>query len=330
MKHIAAAVCALLLSSTSALAHHTSSTSRLATNTGPVLAQSPSELGSPLFRSGFLYESNYFSQSKEGAARYEKSKLGRVWTQTLASQLSLTLPTRSYLGLTLPVGLLELKAPDTPTLRRAGLGDVSLYLAQELLPAHWETPWSMRAAIGLSAPTGAYEPEHRLSVHSIENAEYGYTSVSTYNAQASLGSGSFSGQLTLQTFFELGQRSQLSGQLRYEQPLSRTEDGILWGSDLEAQVKLQMKVTKERFSVSLGTSYRTHFPDHLPAAEHESHGSLAGRRDELALEAGLLYRSHRAHFCQLGVRLPYFQHVQGVQLVETVSGYLKCSFGFPL
>lgn len=300
----------MILLLATAAAHHGTAVNQVGPGTtplGPTVGDGARvQLGVDLWTDGFTRTLRGSQPTEEDVS---------VWVQQLAVQGSLHLENGLDLGLRLPVGL---ALTDTGEDRSSTVGPGDLALL-----GGW-----IGERLGLhgfvTLPTGAYQQDGQLSWTDLAGAD-GQLRLTTYDTRASLGLGSFS----------LGGRGDArvplgAGQLAFTAgiavPVGSTPDGITWGSTLDGSAALH-STDRARWGGSVRVGLRQHLADRRLALD-EDLGQLAqqrsGRRTELAVGLGGRVQVAEGLRCDLGLELPVWQHVQGVQLVQTVGGRLGC------
>ena len=325
-----------MLVSSPARAHHGSATTRM----GDVgIGQGAPRLSAPLplpqMQSGLLLDGSHFSRVRMGSHGYDRAELGQVAVATLGMQLLLELKSRTFFGLHLPVGVVSVTDPDHNRRVAAGLGDTAFFVGQQFVPKRKEktSPVSFMVTLGLLTPTGRYEPEAGLSLAHVETGADGSLDLLTYNVQTSLGAGSWSPFGKLGVRWQAHRRWALLGESTFVRPVTRARDGVLWGADLQGRLGLLVEVVEDRLALQPNLNYRHHFRNQVPILDAESgvtSRASVGGRDELTVGLDLSAQFGLHLSCALGARVPVWQRVAGVQLVETVGGQLGCWTRFSL
>lgn len=313
-----------------ALAHHGSATARLSGRLehGAERHRMHDSLRLSLTAQEVL---RHFGRAQEGSAEYTRRQLGSV---TLAmTQIGARLSFRSgtSVGLSVGAGWASVSPPSGAADRSFGLGDTELKLGQAL-PSLFHEALGLRLRAGVLFPTGRYEPETRLSVTDIAGGAAGAINVTTYNTQASLGAGSFGSSLGADFDLRLSERIHLDFGLGGQLSWTKTEDEILWGPDLTAQLGVRARLV-HRLSGWVTAVLTRHFKDEVEVVDEvtgaKSREHVGGWAD-LAMQAGLRYGFTERFGCHVGARLPVWRWAWGVQLMETVSGMAGCGFAFGL
>src|SRR5690606_25852197 len=162
----------------------------------------------PRLELGLSLDTQYFDRARAGSEAYTKLPLGSVWVNRLSLSAQLELASLTSVGVRVPTGVVSVKPPEAPSHSSTGLGDVELFVAQELLTplrslggagARPKTPVRLILRAGVVAPTGVYEPDSQLTLTDVSGGPGGSIGVNTYNTRTSLGGGSWaaSGALTL-------------------------------------------------------------------------------------------------------------------------------------
>ncbi len=284
----------------------------------------------PRLSVSLVYGTRYFGRVLEGTQLYEKSELGSVFLNTLSLQAAIELKTRTLLGVGVPVGIVAVYAAGGGKHVTGGLGDIEIHLSQELVSLFIEDPerFSIMLRGGLVTPSGRYEPEARLSVTDLSGAPDGSLGVVTYNAQASLGADSWSPFAGLGVRWQAAKRVGLFVDGTVLIPASRTRDNLQWGIDASTRAGVSVEILAERVSLIANADYRHHFEDEVPVVDEASGVTMServGGRDEVAVSLGVGVAISKILSCSLDVRVPVWQRVGGVQLVETISGTAACA-----
>ena len=307
-------------------AHHGEVTSRVNTRTGwgGLGERERSVLGL-----NFRYHYQDFGRALNDTQPYERAPLGEVHAHAFATRAQLKLSPRFGVSALIPLSLLEIITPNAERERAWGFGDVELAL-------DWFAFKTGRArltiTLGASAPTGRYAELKALSVTEVKGDDQGMFSLTRYQAQASLGSGAWMARAQMRGAVHIGDLwcAELSALVRT--PLSRTPDDLLWGADFEVMSGVTRRLGQEAQAL-IGLSWGEHTRDQMSAlAQSEEMGedlsawSASGSRREVALWLGVSSRVTSALICELTARLPMWQRVEGVQLVERVSGGVGCQW----
>ncbi|MEZ4321784.1 MAG: hypothetical protein R3F61_30190 [Myxococcota bacterium] len=298
-----------------ALAHHDTAVAQV------VPPSTPGWTGSrgPGLSFGLSYGVGSFARTLRGTHRWSSST-GSIAVHTLTVESRLQLGTGTGFRLSLPVGLTIAKgASDT---MRAGPGDLALSVDQRIGP--------VSGRLGVSAPTGLYDPSPVLSVIDV-SAEGGAVRLTTYDTRASLGTGAWTAVAGVDGRAFMGPVATtvaVGGLL----PIDDTPDGIRWGPTGTAAVEAEVSV-HPRARVGLGIDARHHGSDQMDTVDEDTGSPRVARfgaRSAVgaSLSVGVV-PSARVR-CEARAHLPVWQHVAGVQLVESVSAGLSCRTTRPL
>lgn len=324
-----------------ASAHHPNATAKVGTTSGP----SQSEVGAddvpaPRLDASLAYEMFFFGRVMRGSDDYDRAGLGTVQMYLLSTSLALELASRTRATLRVPVGVLLSNPVDGEAeVASAGMGDMQLTVAQEMRSDRAGGPAiGLRLRGGLVAPTGRYETEESFSLTDIVGSPDGSVAPVTYNTRASLGGDTWSLIAAAELEWDASERVRLQLASTIFQPLTTTSDGIRWGLDGEIGAQSRVAAIPGRLVIGGGIDYRFHGRDQVPldevpAMDGDDPGAgdgapgreSSGGRHELGLGLGISARLTRPLSCAIRVRLPVWQRVSGIQLVETVATTASCS-----
>lgn len=328
---LAAGLCLGL--ATSAAAHHDAAVGRVG-GTG-LGTRDATALPVPLPRLefGLAYDTRGFTRTLRGAETYAGSELAAVDVHLITTSVGVQLKSWTSLGIEVPVGLVRSRAGGSDPVSAFGLGDVRIWAAKRLTyhqrDDHRLAAWGQ---LGLQAPTGRYADESAVSLVDLVPAEDGTITITPYDTRASLGSGvwtpsaSFDGRLTR------GRWSAVAG-VGAMVPLHRTPDDIQWGADLTAGAGSQVSLRKGTLVLGAAAELQHHTRDtldHRPPDSDTVATIRVGRRTAARLGGQIGVRLSDRTTCGAQVRLPVWQHVQGMQLVETWSTTARCRVGVGL
>lgn len=322
MKRLALAALLALAAPSGAFAHHGQATNRLGPDPGGGrLVWSDAPPPRVLVTAG--YDHTHFSRARQGAGAYARADLGRVSVDTLTLAANVELASRTRFVLQLPVGLTTVRPARAAAQTAAGLGDLTLGVAQ---PWSLGGPWRLQAEAGLVLPTGRYANDAALSLTDVSGVSDGGVDLVTYDTRASLGAGTWSPYADLTAGARVGRWAGAVG-VTVQAPLTRTSDDIRWGYDVETRVSGQVGVWRAgRFGVTVGAGvdYRRHGRDDVPNLETGETEATGGRHDvgaRLRVQVDLPGQV----WCAAQARLPVWQYAGGVQLMETVSAGATCA-----
>lgn len=326
---VLAATAASWLVAAPALAHHGGSIGRI--------DATPATFGTPPLPPpritptvGYMYAR--FGRLLEGTADFQGEGQGAVDVHLALLGLSGALQSGTEIGILLPVGVSRTSLEDQDALTSTGLGDMKLWASQDLgrLLFPDASRVGLRVSAGLVLPSGVYDPQTQVRVSSLETSPDGGLEFLLYDTQSSLGAGTTALEAGAVLGWRLWERASVFTEADVRQPLHETPDQIFWGTDMRTRLAAQVWPWVRRLAVRAGLRYAHHTPDRipLPGAESEDGRRFVGGRDELSVEARIL-----AHFlpwfgCGVQARLPIWQRVGGVQLVESFSTHLECSVSF--
>lgn len=326
-------------------AHHETTTTRLGSLYGTMGVPYQNEQPLPRLNLGAQYDMLVFGRTLNDTSQVEGTQTGEVLMHTVTTDLSVELRSRSRFGLRLPVGVVRTRRLHD-AVRSTGLGDLQFFLAQRWpLRAAWSAPqantrpqpqdteparWSMGLRTGVVVPTGVYDPRSTVRLTDLQGRSDGSLALSTGNAQASLGAGTYAMQGGL--FVSLRARPWLALTLDggVNQPLRDTEDRIRWGSDVLTTMAVDAIFAKRRLVLRVAADHLFHSRDLVPADNGTTSGdpaerSRVGGRHELGLAAGIS-ACFRAFSLGIQGHIPVWQKARGLQLVETFSLQAICAY----
>jgi hypothetical protein len=311
-------------------AHHGSSLSQIGNTSMRSRAATVGEaVPPPSLELSLTYDGMYFSRELYKSQRYDKGDFGTILVQRLLPTARLTLASSTQLSLTVPVGIVAISPHEGSSTTRAGFGDTRLDIGQDL-SGLWSNagPVSVAVHTGMLAPTGKYQPDSSLSVTDIVPGSSGALNLVTYNTRASLGADAWSWGVGADVLLRVHQRLKLDVRLDVMHPLTRTQDDILWGLDVNAFAAAYVEPVLSVLSLFAGVDDHWHQRDSIPVVDETTlitrHERVGGRH-EISIVAGASVRVATALECNVRAHLPVFQHVGGVQLVETFAINTGCA-----
>ena len=318
---------------TSASAHHDAAVGRVG-GTG-LGTRDATALPVPLPRLevGLAYDTRGFTRTLRGSETYAGRELAAVDVHLVTTSVGFQLESWTSLGVEVPVGLVRTRAGGDDPTSTAGLGDLRLWAARRLANRkNGDRRLAVWGQLGLQAPTGRYADEAAVSLVDLVPDEDGGITVTPYDTRASLGSGVWTPSASFDARITRGRWSAVLG-VGAMVPLDRTPDDIRWGADLNAGAGSQVSLRKG--TVVLGAlaelqHHTTDTLDHKPADTDQVTTIHVGRRTAIRAGAQLGARINKRTTCGAQLRLPVWQHVQGMQLVETWSTTAQCRVGVGL
>lgn len=316
---------ALLLT---AQAHHDVAVSQVPTATLPEVRTADAAAPSRRLQLGVSHDLVLLGRLQRGAATYDADARRSLSVHTLTPSLGVRWPTRTSLQVALPVGLVHGRL-DEQARTSGGVGDLRLELGQGFTSRPDAVrAWTVTARATVSAPTGRYEPDPAMQLTDVAAGQDGALLITTYDLRASLGAGAWGLGAGLRAGGPIGPvELTASGDLL--QPVGQTPDRVRWGSTLDARLELSGALANDRLALGAGVEGRWHLADRWQVADEDSDSTtvaLSGRRSAAALSASLSGRVSEGVRCGLRVRVPVWQQVQGIQLVETVASSVGCQF----
>jgi hypothetical protein len=282
------------------------------------------------FALGLAYAGRHLGRALDGNRTYTHPDLGHISVHMLLFQSYLGLETATTIGVAFGFGTVTVETA-TSVESTPGFGDLELSVAQELLALRssrgdWFT-LGLRG--GLVVPAGSWTSEATISVTDVVAGPEGQLNPVTYNTQASLGGGTWASSFTLDARLGFGSIAAVGTEFTLQVPLAPTHDGFFWGPDVSVRVDLALALADSRLTVVGGADYRHHGKDRIRIEDEGASDrgyERVGGRDEIGafLQAGFAFTPEFA--CRAGLRLPLWQDVGGVQLVESISGTVGCAF----
>ena len=285
----------------------------------------------PRIDMSLAYDMSLFGRVLEAGSSYDRASFGRVLVHTLITTAAMRLASGTGITAQLPVGIVAVDAAGGESTTEPGLGDLQLLVSQDILTSWRKTrdlPVSVVVRSGLIFPTGRYAPDDTLSVTDVRDGTNGGVDITVFNSRASLGAGALSFAAAVAAGWLVHRRFWLQGMVTAQHPLTSTSDDIRWGTDVVASVQGRFDMWVNRLGFTIGADFSWHDHDRLPVVDEETGGVSsvdAGGRREMAVTGGVRVHLHRQVACFLNARVPVWQHVGGVQLVETVSGSVGCA-----
>lgn len=312
----------LLLLASPAFAHHGVTTARVGSDRGWTPIAGPAATEKPQFNAALMYQFARFASPREGNSRYDRIPLGNATAHMTAAELGVAFPSRTQLSVQLPVGAIRTVDGDDNVVRRGGVGDASLTLAQSLLPRTSGTALTGRA--GIVAPTGRYTSAPQLSVVDVSAGDGGEINTATYNTSASLGAGVWSATAGLHMVADTGERLSIEADLSASVPLNRTPDDIRWGASVRTLAGVQVAASG-RVTGRAAAAFTHHTKDHTPDPVDEATAyQRTGGRDTIAAVVGLRVLLSERTECTGDLQVPVWRRVGGVQLTQTVGATVGC------
>lgn len=300
-----------------AFAHHDTAVARV--GDGPALTASLADEvdpDRPELVVGLSVGGSRFSGARRGGAKHALDA-GSVTVGLAELAVGARLPGGTSLGLALPVGVVDVR---TPIDRHAapGVGDLRVELAQT---ARSERS-ALRLRIGALAPTGGTDDRAAVSLLDLGA---GYRVVS-YDTRASLGAGSWSALAGIDAWRRVGPAS-VGLEADVRAPFTDTPDAIRWGADLAARLGGDLPIAR-RLAAGARVGLRRHTSDALAVLSEDTGEPVeirSGGRSALTAHGRIGWRPRDDLQLSASVGAPVWQHVQGVQLAEAVSGGLALS-----
>jgi hypothetical protein len=311
-----------------ALAHHDVAVSQVSASSLPSSTAVDVVVPSPRLQFGVSHDVVALGRMQRGTEAYEGTAQRAISVHTLNPSFGVRWATQTSLTATLPVGLVHTRL-DGVSGAAGGVGDLRVEVGQGV-SARPEAarPWSVAVRAGFTAPTGRYEPDPAVRVTDVSAGEGGAILVTNYDLRASLGAGSWGLTTGVRAGGSLG-RVELAASGDLLLPVGLTPDSIQWGATVDARLELTGAVAARRVGLGAGVEGRWHFADRLHVIDAQDNVPIVagvGQRSGLAVSAGISGRVSDGVVCGLRVRVPVWQQVQGVQMVESVASSVGCRF----
>lgn len=253
--------------------------------------------------------------------------LGHITAYTLRLDTAVRFGSGTRLGVTLPVGTLTVAPESGRTQHETGLGDLSLRVGQdvELGPNRRS---AVRVSAGIVAPTGPYSPNRQLAMSELVPGAGGALDMQTHITQASLSADVWSVTAAVGADTPIAPRARLQPTVGVIVPVSRTREGIQWGTELTAGVDAAVSGRQERGNFRFGVTGLHRTAESAPLLEREE-GDPArertGGRSQVGLRVGGGWQGASAR-CEAAVHVPVWQYTRSVQLVETGVATFGCAW----
>lgn len=314
------------------LAHHGTVVSRPNTPIKPISSQLSSDGSQSWLVQSYLEFSQWQSQSPQQSI-YNQLNLGHLQMYLLDLRLNYSIQRNWNVALGLPLNYL-LQSNQEQKEQTWGLGDMSFniqYLSGKSsngLPSFTQKPsisanqWSL--TFGTIVPSGHYQREAVLTDSQLIANSNGGLELSSFSAQTSLGADTW--QLILGTSLNwlLVENWQSDFSLNSNTPLSRTRDGIHWGSDINV-INLYSYQIYPSLALLWGGQFTIHLPDQI---DQNSPGDPAvvsvGGYQQLFLPVGIEFKTKDQIKCRLQAEVPLWQHINVPQLLKTYALSVTC------
>lgn len=304
------------VSTTSALAHHDTAVQQVGAvgvdgTVGPTL-----DVAAPRLEAQATFSWQTFGRMQHAGTRYGDAD-PTVTVEQYTLSAALRLPSKTHLGIALPVGRIRQATPGP-----VGIGDASLAVSQGI--------GAFRIGALALAPTGRTTLDPVSSV--IDVVPDGDTLIArTFDARASLGAGAWRTGLSAAWRGETGW---LTTTLRTAlmTPVAPTADGIFWGTDATARAGLTVRALAGRLSVGTAVQGQLHTADRIDGEIDATTGEptrlRTGRRRSLGVLGSVGGRLAKGLSCGAQAHVPVAQWVQGVQLAESFTVSAQCTVGY--
>lgn len=324
-----AALLGVLLLAGPALAHHDVAVGRVGGGAGGGAGASPWTAPLPRLDLALSWDARRFARTLRGSETFAGSELAAVDVHLVQLAATVQLKRHTLLGVQASAGRVRSEAGGSEPKSTMGPGDTQVWAGQRVLHREGEegarSAW-VRASLGL--PTGRYARDAAVSLVDVTPGEDGSLQVSPYDMRASLGSGAVSAALASEARVSRGRLAGVGG-LAVATPLTRTPDDIRWGTDVEASVGGQGRVGA-RVVLGAHADARHHFDDRMEQLVEET-GEVedvrVGARTAVGGSLQVGVRLRQGATCGVRGRLPLWQRVDGVQLVESWALSVRCQAG---
>lgn len=315
---------------TPAFAHHDQALSRVQNNSANRFRFGSGPSAGLLGRAGLSFNFAHFGQTLRGSKSAQKLQVGTVSLHTLDLEVGVTKNNLWSLQLGLPMGMVVQRPSMGPKRSDWGFGDLRLVAQLQLLALF--APKNTRNVLwlsgGIEAPTGRYRKGAALTATEVKGLHDGTINVQTYNVQTSLGAGLWTPMASLRYERRLGERFLGAAQGNLRWPVGQSADRHRWGLDLGAQGQLGAQFFKKSTIATLSAEYLNHRPDRIwlldEVTAEGKHHRLGGRQSLIGA-LGLEFRWASRWSCHVDARVPLWQQVKGVSLVQSIAVSTGCA-----
>ena len=319
----------------SSLAHHGAVVSRPNTPR-PMANQLNSVRSQSWLIQSYLEFSQWQSQSPQQSI-YSQLDLGELQMYLVDLRLNYSIQKNLDMTLSLPFNYL-IQANQEQKEQIWGLGDISLNL-QYLLsgssqlknppqdsvaskPAKHTYNWNL--SFGTIMPSGPYQRQAVLSDSQLIADANGSLELSSFSAQTSLGADSWQVMLGTSLNWVVAKRWISYLNLNTNIPLSKTRDGIHWGTDINLS-HLHSHDLNPRFALFWGGQFAIHLPDQIDQSAPSGRSDVTvGGYKQFFLPLGLEIAVKAKVRCRLQAEIPLWQQIKVPQLLKTYSISVSC------
>ncbi len=326
----------LLCCASNVYGHHDSPTAKLGRLSTQPLTKSILGAQFPLLDLTLQTEFVYFNTLKQGSRIFNNTETNSIASLTTTVGLQLTTSSRRSFAVFLPIGWIRSsRSQNENPSSSSGLGDAQLLFKQgfsDKTSSSHKPSFGGDIQIGLVVPTGSYVQRPSLSVTDLTPQTDGSLRLVTYNTNASIGSGSISAIAAGNLEKTISQQLSITAGGIVLLPVTSTIDDIRWGMDTQVSSSVRIQNFPKLPVITAGFDYQFHARDTVPIDNDPTQNSAkVGGRHEI----GTHIRIHPVLIqkrlqCSIGIHIPLWQYVRGVQLVETVSANLGCNIGWGL
>ena len=308
-------------------AHHPPSTSR------PTNKVSTTSVGEST-HVHLSYQLALYASTKKNADTTDNLSLGKIIHHGFSLDGSLVLSSKTFFNAQIPYSYIRILPPENSlgesTVEVSGIGDASFNLGQRLnLAIDKERALFFIPSLGIRLANGSYQSQPVLSKTDVSAGEGGQLDIETFYTNASLGSGAIEILGRIEVGMELTSDLKTSLSQSWVLPVTKTEDGILWGIDISSSLRGDWFLVKKVFAIGLSFEHLWHLADTIDTPQDPKKESYSsGSRHQLSLATDASIFVTPSINCSLGASLPLYQNVDGLQLVETINAKAGCGFAF--
>ena len=315
----------------SSLAHHGAVVSRPNTPR-PMANQLNSVRSQSLLIQSYLEFSQWQSQSPQQSI-YNQLDLGELQMYLVDLRLNYSIHKNLNTTLSLPFNYF-IQANQEQKEQTWGLGDINLNLQYLLsgssqlkdssISKATEQTYNWNLSFGTIIPSGHYQREAILSDSQLIADTNGSLELSSFSAQTSLGADSWQIVLGTSLNWVVSKRWISYLNLNTNIPLSKTRDGIHWGTDINLS-NLHSHELSPRFALFWGGQFAVHLPDQINQSTQSGQSEVTvGGHKQLFLPLGLEITVKQKVRCRLQAEIPLWQQIKVPQLLKTYAISVSC------
>lgn len=316
---------------TVAAAHHETGVTRVDGLFSGGLASLDLRVPAPRLELGIAFDEVRFGKVLRGRDRLTGVAVDGVIVRSVTPSAGVWVDEQTRFQVQVPTGAISRRTEGRwETSPSVGDLELSALRRVEIRPES-DRPLSLFIEGAVSLPTGSYAEHALVSVDDVGAGDDGSLVLTTFDTRASMGAGAPIASLRITARQPIG-KVELIGGLSGGVPLWRTPDGIRWGPDMDLRTGAMAPLREGSTFVRAEVDGRLHAPDGfaVPEPGEEATGRRVGGRASIGLSGGVVQQIGQRAACALQARLPAWQKVQGVQLVETVAFSARCGVSWGL